>query len=104
MGAGLALHYLRGKGARFRTLAVLHGLLGASGLCLLVLNLQGPRRGDAMGVGSFGTAAAVLFGAALLFGPFVALVKTRVAGLALAFHVTLAITGFTLFLAWISLG
>jgi hypothetical protein len=60
-----------------------------------------------MGVGSFGVVAAVLFGIALTFGPFIPLTvkrSPRVAGLILAAHATVAITGFVLFLAWVSIG
>ncbi len=105
LGATLALLWLRG--AVKPVAGVIHGLLGASGLGLLIFTLQGPRHGDAMGVGSFGVAAAVLFGIALTLGPFIPLSmkrSPRVAGVIVATHATLAITGFVLFLAWTSLG
>ena len=105
LGLGLALHRIRGGGARHRALALLHGALGLSGLGFLLLVLQGPRHGDAMGVGSFGIVAAALFGLALLLGPAVPLLSRRAPGLsslALAIHATCAISGFTLFLAWVS--
>jgi len=103
----LALSHLRGVQFRRPLIGIAHGLIGFAGLCLLILALQGPRRGDAMGVGSFGTVAAVLFGVALTFGPFVPLLMKRSAGFArviLAAHATIAITGFVLFLAWFSFG
>jgi hypothetical protein len=59
-----------------------------------------------MGVGSFGIAASLLFGIALAFGPFIPLSMKRAprfAGLLVAAHATVAITGFVLFLAWASL-
>ncbi len=58
-----------------------------------------------MGVGGFGTAAAALLGLALLAGPIVPLLfrrAPRLSGLALAGHAICAISGFTLFMAWIS--
>jgi len=60
-----------------------------------------------MGMGSFGTAAAVLFGLALTLGPSMVLLfrrAPRIAGLAVAAHATLAITAFVLLLAWLSAG
>jgi hypothetical protein len=105
VGATLALLYLRGV---VKPIAgVLHGLLGVTGLGLLILALRGPRHGDAMGVGSFGITAAVLVGVALTIGPFIPLSakrSPRVAGVVIATHATLAITGFVLLLAWTSLG
>jgi hypothetical protein len=104
LGVTLALRHLRG--GRWPVVGIVHGLLGAVGLGLLVIALQGPRRGDAMGVGSFGIAAAVLFGIALAFGPFIPLLKNRArrfAGLLMATHATAAITAFVLLLAWVSL-
>ena len=107
MAAGivLALRYLRGARASF--VAIAHGLLGAGGLACLIVALRGPRRGEAMGVGSFGTAAAVLFAAALAIGPFIPLARrhaTRFAGPVIAAHASVAITAFVLFLAWASFG
>ncbi len=70
-GIVLALWHLRPVETR-RTppwqIGILHGALGIGGLAALILLLQGPRRGDAMGVGSFGTAAAWLFAAAIAAG------------------------------------
>jgi hypothetical protein len=83
-----------------------HGIFGAVGLGLLIVALRGPRRGDAMGVGSFGIAASVLFGIALTFGPFIPLLMKRAprfAGLLMATHATLAITAYVLLLAWVSM-
>jgi hypothetical protein len=105
LGVTLALRYLRG--GRWPAIGVVHGLSGAAGLCLLVIALQGPRRGDAMGVGSFGAAAAVLLAIALTFGlaiPVAHKRAPRAAGIVLAIHASLAITGSVLYLAWVSIG
>jgi hypothetical protein len=107
LGVILAMLHLRGASGRKPTLAVLHGLVGATGFGLLLIALQGPRRGDAMGVGSFGVTASVLFGAALAFGPFIPLSRRRsplTTGVTIATHACLAIAGFVLYLAWVSVG
>lgn len=106
LGVTLALLYIRGTATRRPVAGIIHGLTGAVGLGLLIFALQGPRRGNAMGVGSFGIAAAVLFGLALTLGPLVPLLthrSPRVAGLVIAVHASLAITAFVLFLAWASI-
>jgi len=102
----LALRYLRG-GRLPLAVGVAHGLIGAAGLGLLLLALRGPRRGESMGVGSFGATAAVLFGVALPLGVLIALLRRRsprVAGIVVATHASLAIAAFVLFLAWASMG
>jgi hypothetical protein len=84
-----------------------HGLIGALGLGLLVIAIQGPRRGDAMGVGSFGLVAAVLFAIALVLGLVILSSRgrlPRLAGVVLATHASLAMTAFVLFMAWVSMG
>jgi len=106
LGLTLALLYVRGTSPRSAVVGIVHGLTGAVGLGLLILALQGPRRGDAMGVGSFGIFAAVLFGLALASGPLMPLLARRaphVAGAMVAIHASLAITAFVLFLAWASM-
>ena len=60
-----------------------------------------------MGVGSFGTAAATLFGIALTLGLLIPLMtkrSPRVAGFIIATHATIAVTAFVLLLAWASIG
>jgi hypothetical protein len=102
-GVTLAVLYLRSRPVP--VLAVIHGCVGLVGFGLLVMTLQGPRRGDAMGAGSFGIVASVLFGLALAFGPFIPLLNRRaprIAGVVIAAHAGLAITAFVLFLAWAS--
>jgi hypothetical protein len=105
LGVTLTLLLLRGQ--RKPAIAVGHGLVGATGLCLLLLALRGPRHGDAMGVGSFGAAAAVLFGIGLLIGLLVLVSRKRaprIAGVLIATHAVLAITAFVLMLAWVTAG
>jgi hypothetical protein len=92
--------------ARSPIVGVIHGLIGAAGFGLLIMTLQGPRRGDAMGVGSFGIFAAVLFGLGLAIGPCIPVLAKRtprLAGVVIATHASLAVTAFVLFLAWASM-
>ena len=99
--------HLRGMTIRRPGLGLVHAFAGFTGIRLLTWALEGPRHGDAMGVGSFGTAAAVLFIIALLFGfvaPRLSRWGPKLTGVALAAHATIAITGFVLLLAWSSLG
>jgi hypothetical protein len=106
LGVTLALLSIRGTATRRPVAGIIHGLTGAAGLGLLIFAVQGPRRGDAMGVGSFGTVAAVLFSLALALGPLVLLLtrqSPRLAGVIIAAHASLAITAFVLFLAWASI-
>ena len=109
-GIVLALWHLRPGETRRNPpwqIGILHGALGIGGLAALILLLQGPRRGDAMGVGSFGTAAAWLFAAAIAAGltiPFLIRRFRTGAGVAIAVHASLAITGYVLLLAWTSMG
>jgi hypothetical protein len=106
LGVVLALRYLRG-GRLPIAVGIGHGLIGALGLGLLVIAIQGPRRGDAMGVGSFGLVAAVLFAIALVLGLVILSSRgrlPRLAGVVLATHASLAMTAFVLFMAWVSMG
>jgi hypothetical protein len=102
----LALRYLRGASPRRPVFGIVHGVVGVAALALLVMSLQGPRHGDAMGVGSFGLAASVLFAIALTIGlciPLLATRSLRVTGAVIAAHASLAVTAYVLFLAWASL-
>jgi hypothetical protein len=110
LGVVVALWHMRGSDSTGRPpwlVGVVHGVLGVAGLGALVLVLQGPRRGDAMGVGSFGTTAAVLFTAAVAAGLAVPVMTRRwphAGAVAIAVHAGLAITAYVLFLAWSSMG
>jgi hypothetical protein len=101
----LVLRYLRGDRVPL-SVGIVHGVIGAGGVGLLLWTLRGPPRGEAMGVGSFGVTAAVLFGAALVLGAFILFLHRRpqVAGVVVATHASLAIAAFVLFLAWASMG
>jgi hypothetical protein len=114
-GSGLALLHLRPAGeacgkpvARMPPwpFGALHGALGAGGFAALLVTLQGPPRGVAYGVGSFGIFAAILLALALLAGLFLlgALWRGRRAGFLIAVHAGLAVTGFAILAAYTLLG
>jgi hypothetical protein len=105
LGLTLAVMHLRGVSPRLWPGGVSHGLAGAIGLGLLLFALKGGAQGGGDGVASFGPAAAILAGAALLLG-LIVLFRTsrgRTAGLLIAVHGSLAITAYTLLLAYVSL-
>jgi hypothetical protein len=110
LGVVLALWHLRASEGKSRppwAIGVVHGILGAAGLAALILVLQGPRRGDAMGVGGFGVTAAVLFVLALPAGLGIRLLARRlprVAASLIVLHAAVAVTGYVLLLAWSSMG
>ena len=82
-----------------------HGLLGLTGLALLLLSLGGPPRGVRMGAGSFGLLAAGLFGLAVLGAAAAYVARRRGSGLstlALGLHATFAVAGLTLLAAYLS--
>lgn len=101
-GSVLALWHLRGTSRPPIALGIAHAVVGAAGLGMLLLALRGPARGVAAGAGSFGTVAAVLFGGALLTG--VALLLWHRKGAVMAIHAGIAIAGYVMLMAWVSLG
>jgi hypothetical protein len=85
----------------------LHGLLGIVGLGALLIALRGPPRGAAMGVGGFGSIAAVLLAAALLAGLAVLIVRwryRRVPGLVIGIHATIAVSAVVILAAYTLVG
>jgi hypothetical protein len=107
LGTGLALWHLRATDDASRppmTIGVVHGCFGAAGLAVLLLVLQGPPRGVSAGAGSFGPTAAVMFGAALLFGVVIWLRRRNTSAVLMAIHSGIAITGYVMLLAWSAVG
>jgi hypothetical protein len=102
-GTALAYRFSSAHRQAWWPFGVGHAALGIAGLTALIVTLQGPPRGAAMGVAGFGAAAAVLFGVALALGLFIPLPR-RGKGLVIAVHAGAAITGVSIFLAWYSLG
>jgi hypothetical protein len=89
------------------SLAVLHGLLAIGGLGCLALALRRPPRGLDQGVASFGVIAAVLITLAALIGVGLLaarIVKTRIAGIIIGIHATLAVCGFVILAAYVLVG
>jgi hypothetical protein len=108
IGSVLAvLHLQTGSSTPPWSLAALHGLLAVGGLSCLALALRGPPRGLDQGVASFGIVATSLITLAALIG--VALLakrifKTRISGMMIGIHATLAVSGFVILTAYVLLG
>jgi len=108
LGSVLAVLHLQTEGSTPPwSLAALHGLLAISGLICLALALRGPPRGLDQGVASFGIIATLLITLAALIG--VALLakrifKTRIAGIMIGIHATLAVSGFVILAAYVLVG
>lgn len=105
LGLLLALLHVRGASRVVPwPLGVLHGLLGLSGLGLLIVALQGPPHGLEQGTGSFGSIGAVLVGAAALAGGAI-FVRYRLAhrsvSALIGIHATLAIGGFVILAVYV---
>jgi hypothetical protein len=108
LGGVLAVPHLRAEiappGAMF---GVLHGLLGVVGFGALLLALQGPPRGEAMGVASFGRVAAALLSVALLAGLLILGMRLRgrwKPGLVIGIHATIAVSGVVILAAYTLVG
>jgi hypothetical protein len=99
----VVLHGMR-RTAILRFAGPLHGLIGATGLGLLLVALRGPPRGVTYGVSGFGTMAAVLLSLGVLagLGVLARRLRRRDPMLAIGVHATLAIFGFVLLAAYAS--
>jgi hypothetical protein len=109
IGAGLAIHYLRGAALRRPPwpIALVHAVLGAAGLTILVLALRRGLPPSDAGTTGFGPAAAVLIGLALALGLVIARAAwrgRRPAGILVAIHAGLAFAGFVVLWTLVSLG
>jgi asparagine N-glycosylation enzyme membrane subunit Stt3 len=105
IGAGLALPYMRGRARRPPwPIGLLHGALGAVGLSALLFVLRNGLPPSAMGTTGFAPAAAVLLGVALLLGLVIGLRRRRPAGALVAVHASVAVAGFVVLWAVVSLG
>ena len=105
-GLGLAVRLSLVPVGRRLWPAIAHGLLGAAGFVVLLLGLRGPARGVAMGAGSFGTIAAAMLALALLAALAIIAAQVRrrpPATLVVAVHATLAIAGFVVLAAYVSM-
>ncbi|PPQ36572.1 hypothetical protein [Rhodopila globiformis] len=106
LGTGLALWHLRATDDAGRppmAVGVVHGCLGAAGLAVLLVVLQGPPRGVSAGAGAFGPTAAIMFSAALAFGLVMWSRRRNTPVVLMAIHSGIAITAYVLFVAWSSL-
>jgi hypothetical protein len=77
---------------------IAHGVVGAAGLVILLLALQGPSRGVEAGAGSFGATAAALLTGTVVTG--IVMLRQRNKSVTMTIHAGLAITGYVLLLAW----
>ena len=105
LGSTLAILGLRGPRAALPVpLTAVHGLFALGGFVCLLIGLQGPPRGAAEGVGSFGMVAAAMLALALAAGGCALgsrLLKTPLTGLLVGVHATLAVAGFVFLTAYL---
>ncbi len=104
-GSVLALWHLRATDGASRpplSAGIAHGVIGTAGLTVLLLALRGPPRGVAAGAGSFGTTAAVVFGAALATGLAVLVRRRKAPAVTMVIYSGFAITAYVLLVAWYS--
>ncbi|MGB8181576.1 MAG: hypothetical protein WCF13_04320 [Stellaceae bacterium] len=109
IGAGLAVHYLRGPAAKapHPLLLLVHGALGTAGLGLLLAVLHHGLPQTDNGTSGFGIIAAACFGVALAFGLVIALVVwrgRRPSGFVIATHASIAIAGLVVLATLVVLG
>jgi hypothetical protein len=104
IGTAIGIRFIGDRRRPSRAIGAVHGLLGASGLCVLIFALvSGVGAGDRYGTASFGPAAAILAALAALVGAGIALLGRRIArstGLLLVVHASLAVTAYVLLLAY----
>ncbi len=106
-GTILALWHMRATdGATRPPLAagIAHGIVGATGLALLIPVVLGPPRGVAAGAGSFGPIAGWLFAAAILTGATILIRRRKGPIVMMAIHSGIAITAYVMLVAWYSVG
>ena len=111
LGTLLALLHLRSAEAATARppwlLGFAHGVIGAAGFAALAWALAAPPHGAARGIGAFGWDAIALLGAALLLGlaiPLLARARRRSTDLAMVLHGSVAIIGYVILMAYVSLG
>ena len=109
LGSVLGTVHLRAEGTMVVPwpLGAFHGLLGVTGLGCLLVAMRGPPQGAAQGTESFELISVALIAAAAIFAAgFVAkLIFTgRRAGILIAIHAGLAVSGFVVLLAYILAG
>jgi hypothetical protein len=105
--AGLGLIALHARPRRPHwAIGAAHGTVGATGLAVLVAAAAtGAPHGAAAGAGGFDWTASALLGLALLAGLAIPLTAWRargLTGLALALHASIAIIGYVILIAYVS--
>jgi hypothetical protein len=105
LGSALALPYLGVTARRLPWLVrTVHGMLGTVALGTLLLALYRGLPPSAMGTAGFGPASAAFIGLALILGLAIVFFRVRPPGVIVAFHAGLAIAGFVVLWAVVSLG
>jgi hypothetical protein len=105
LGLGLSLFHLGLMRRRWWRAGIVHGVIGAVGLGVLVFALNGPPRGVAHGVESFGIIAAILAALALTVGSiFFFFPKAARGGWLIGAHATLGIAAFVFLSGYLLLG
>ncbi len=107
IGVAIGIRFLGGRRMPSRAIGAVHGLLGVSGLCVLVFALMsGAGAGDRYGTASFGPAAAILAALAALAGAGIALLGRRTArgiGFLIVVHASVAVAAYVLLLTYVFL-
>jgi hypothetical protein len=104
IGVVIGLRFASGRRLPSRAIGAVHGLLGVSGLAVLIFAfVNGVAASDKYGAASFGPASAALGVLAVLAGAGIAVLgrsSTRGIGLLIAIHASLAVTAYVLLLAF----
>ena len=104
IGLAIGIRFLGDRRLPSRAIGAVHGLLGVSGLCVLIFALvSGASMGDRYGTASFGPTAAILAALAALAGGGIALLGRRTArgiGFLIVVHAGFAVTAYVLLLAY----
>jgi hypothetical protein len=104
IGVAMGIRLLGDRRLPSRAIGAVHGLLGASGLSVLIFALlSGTGTSDRYGTASFGPAAAILAALAALAGVGIGILgrrATRSIGFLIGAHASLAVTAYVLLLAY----
>lgn len=106
IGVFMGVRFVGGGPLSAPAIGAVHGLLGVSGLVVLVVALTHGITGGEYGVAPFGPTAAILGGLAVIAGLGIAFLRRRrtgALGLVVAVHACLAVTAYVLLLTYVAL-